>query len=78
MTNEKQGQGVDNWVTHSCPCPVPWCFFVLGVDDNVGLRASPALQKLTALVALLLVKDTGILWEVYPFMVIFPLESLDK
>lgn len=60
------------------PCLVPWCFFFLSVDDNVGPQASPVLPKLGGLVALLLAKGVGILSEVYPFRFIFPLGSLDK
>lgn len=70
MTTEEQLPGM----TIGCPCPVPWCFFFLPVDYNMGLQASSALQKLGGLVALLLAKGMGILLEVH----IFPLGSLDK
>lgn len=70
MTNEEQLPGM----TIGCPCPVPWCFFFLPVDDNMGPQASSALRKLGGLVALLLAKGVGILLEVH----LFPLGSLDK
>lgn len=68
----------DNWMLHSCLCPVLWCSHSLSVDDKVGRQASPALQKLGYLVDLLLAKGVGILLEVYPFGLTFPLKSPDK